>query len=576
MITLKEEIFHGLPASKGISLGKPFIYKAEFPVSDIVTTGDLSVKKEIEEYKHAIQQSKKELSKIFELAKDKLNKENLQIFEAQFEFLNDEILHEKIIARIKAEKLPAYKVFNDEILIIEKNLLLSNDEYLRERVADVEDIKNRVLRNIVKKRLFSKIDENSIVIARSLTPSDTILFSNRNMLGFATDLGSINSHLAIIARSINIPAVVGMSDISSRIKPSDYLILDGYKGLLIKNPSSNTIKEYKDVVRRNIAFEKSLSELEKLPSETKDGKKIILSVNLEFNKEIDYVVTHAGCGVGLYRTEHLFLEKGDFPSEEEQYKQYKLLVDRLYPRTVTIRTFDIGGDKILPSTQKEANPFLGWRGIRICLEKTDIFMIQLRALLRASRRGNIRVMFPMISSLHEVLEIKKIIKKVKLQLKKKKIHFDEKIKFGIMIEVPSAVFIIDDLAKEVDFFSIGTNDLVQYLLAVDRDSSLISNLYQKFHPSVVRALNIIAENAIQHKLPISICGEMAGDPFASVLLIGLGIEELSVETTSFLRIKRLIRRIDYSEAKKIVENILKLKSENEIRETLAEAFRKLN
>jgi phosphotransferase system enzyme I (PtsI) len=574
LITLKEEIYKGLPASKGISIGKPFIYKAIAPGSIESSNVLVSPDKEVNEFNQAIEQSKKELNKIFNLAKEKLDDKNLKIFEAQLAFLNDDILNTKVIERVRKEKKSAYQVYNEEINFIENSLISSHDEDLRERVFDIEDIKSRVLRNMLKKKLVSKIDENSIVIARNLTPADTILFSNRKLLGFATDLGGTNSHVAIIARSINVPAVVGMSDISDHIKPEDFLIIDGYKGMLIKNPTQNTLKRYKNQIKKNDAFEKKLIELKKLPNRTTDGKDIKLSVNLEFNKEIDYILTHIGCGVGLYRTEHLFLEMEEFPTEEQQYRQYKMMADRLYPYEVTIRTFDIGGDKLLPETQKEANPFLGWRGIRVSLDREDIFLSQLRAILRASKKGNVKIMFPMITSLEEVLQIKKLITKAKNELKSKNILFENKTKIGIMIEVPSAVMIADALAKEVDFFSIGTNDLVQYILAVARDSNLVADMYQIFHPAVLRAIDMLVKSAERNNIELSVCGEMAGDVLGSLLLIGLGVNELSVETTSFLRVKKLIRSISYSYAQEIASKVLTLDTETEIREYLTKSFEK--
>jgi phosphotransferase system enzyme I (PtsI) len=366
-----------------------------------------------------------------------------------------------------------------------------------------------------------------------------------------------------------------MGDISLHVSAADYLIIDGYKGMIIKNPKKETVHSYREQVKKNHIFEKSLKEVESLPTVTKDGVSISLNVNLEFNKEIDYVLSHTGCGVGLYRTEHMFLAAGDFPSEETQNKQYKMLADRLYPNEVTIRTFDIGGDKILPETQKEANPFLGWRGIRICLDKPEVFLSQLRAILRASKKGNIKIMFPMIASVEEVKKIKELVQKAKDDLKKKNVHFDENIKLGIMIEVPSAVFAADSLAREVDFFSVGTNDLVQYLLAVDRDSSLVSSLYQKFHPAVIKALSIIAKSAQKNEIGLSICGEMACDPYALAMLIGMGINDLSVEGSSYLRIKKMIRAINYSEAKKVAASVLKMEEEKQIKEYLISTYNDL-
>ena len=574
-MTVNEEIYKGLPASKGISMGKPFVYRVEIPVSSVPGDGVISPEKEISEYKQAIEQSKKELDKIFNLAKEKLDAKNLQIFDAQLLFINDEILHQQVVKRIRQERTSAQRAFIDVIKVYEDTMLSSNDEYLRERVSDIEDIKNRVLRNLVKKKLVSKIDENSIVIARSLTPADTILFSNRKLLGFATDLGGTNSHVAIIARSLDVPAVVGMRDISLQIKPEDYVIIDGYKGLVIKNPAPKTIAKYVNQIKKYSTFEKTLLEIEKLPTRTKDGKDIRLVVNLEFNKEIDYIISHIGCGVGLYRTEHLFLEMEDFPSEDAQYRQYRMLADRLYPKEVTIRTFDIGGDKLLPITQKENNPFLGWRGIRICLDKEEVFLDQLRALLRASTRGNVKIMFPMISSLDEIKKVKKLLIRAKNDLKKRNIKHEGKVKIGIMVEVPSAVILADDFAKEVDFFSLGTNDLIQYMLAVDRESSMVSDLYQKFHPAVIKAIDFVIKAAKRNNIEVSVCGEMAGDPLGSLLLLGLGIDELSVETTSFLKIKKLIRMINFNDAVKTALKTLDMDSEAEIKEFLAKSYEKL-
>lgn len=571
-----EQIFKGLAASKGISIGIPFVYRAEVPSYkvDISPAVIISAEAEIADFENAISQSVKELNKIFSLAKEKLDEKNLQIFEAQLSFLHDNLFHNKVKERIKSEKKQAFVVFKEEIQLLENAMASSNDEYIRERVNDIEDMKNRVLRNLLKGRLVSKITENSIVIARNLTPADTILFSNRNLLGIATDLGGINSHVALISRSLKIPAVVAMHDISLKITSEDNLIIDGYKGLVIKNPTDETISLYKLQIEKNYALELKLEELEKLPSETKDGKYVQLSTNLEFNNEVDYVVTHFGCDVGLYRTEHLFMELGDFPTEDDQYKQYKFLADHIYPKTVTIRTFDIGGDKILPESQKEVNPFLGWRGIRICLDKKETFLAQLRAILRASSGGNIKIMLPMISGIEEVKKTFEFIDEAKAQLKEQNIRFDENIKVGVMIEIPSAVILADELAQMVDFFSIGTNDLVQYTLAVDRDSSLVNDLYEKFHPAVLRLINMTVKSANKYGIPVSVCGEMACDPYASLLLIGLGVSELSVVSTSYLQIKRLVRLVNYENAQEIAGKVLTLSTINEVKKYIEDCFNK--
>jgi len=570
----QEKIFKGIAASKGISIGIPFIYRAEVPTYkvDVTPAKIISSEAEIADYESAVSQSIKELNKIFTLAKEKLDDKNLQIFEAQLSFLYDDFFHSRVKEIIKKENKQAYVVFKEEIQILENAIVSSNDEYIKERVNDIEDMKNRVLRNLLKGRLISKITENSIVIARNLTPADTILFSSRNMLGIATDLGGLNSHVALISRSLRIPAVVGMHDISVNISSEDSVIIDGYKGLVIKNPTQETIEQYRVQVEKNLEFERKLEEIEKLPTETKDGKPVKLSTNLEFNNEVDYVVTHFGCDIGLYRTEHLFMEQGDFPGEDDQYKQYKFLADHIYPKTVTIRTFDIGGDKILPESQKELNPFLGWRGIRICLDKKEMFLEQIRAILRASVNGNIKIMLPMISGIEEVRNTKKLIETAKKQLREKNLRFDENIKVGIMIEIPSAVMLADELAREVDFFSIGTNDLVQYTLAVDRDSSLVSDLYEKFHPSVLRLINHTVKSAGRNNIPVSVCGEMASEPYAALLLIGLGVTELSVVSLSYLQVKRLIRLISFEKAKEVASRVLEIAEISEIKKYIEKCF----
>lgn len=571
-----EKIFKGLAASKGISMGKPFVYRAEVPSYkvDVSPAAVVSADIEISDYENAVSQSVKELNKIFSLAKEKLEDKNLQIFEAQLSFLYDDFFHTKVKERIKRENKQAFVTFKEEIQVLENAIVSSNDEYIRERVHDIEDMKNRVLRNLLKGRLVSKITENSIVIARNLTPADTILFSNRNLLGIATDLGGFNSHVALISRSLRIPAVVAMHEISVNVSADDFLIIDGYKGLVIKNPTQDTINSYKEQIEINLSLESRLEELEKLPSETKDGKYVQLSTNLEFNNEVDYVVSHFGCDIGLYRTEHLFMEQGDFPSEEDQYKQYKFLADHIYPKTVTIRTFDIGGDKILPESQKELNPFLGWRGIRICLDKKDVFLTQLRAILRASVSGNIKIMLPMISGIEEVTKTYELLDLAKSQLKSQNIRFDENIKVGVMIEIPSAVIIADELAKIVDFFSIGTNDLVQYTLAVDRDSSLVSDMYEKFHPAVLKMINMTIKSAEKNNIPVSVCGEMASDQYASLLLIGMGISELSVVSTAYLQIKRLVRLVNFEAAKKVSEKVLTMCTISEVKDYIEDCFNK--
>ncbi|MDQ3020408.1 MAG: phosphoenolpyruvate--protein phosphotransferase [Bacteroidota bacterium] len=569
----KELTYTGIPASPGISFGKAYIYtRSNLEVDKQLLNTD-EIMKEMEEFQNALNLSMKELSKIRNLSYEKIGEKNSLIFDAQLEILNDEFFIKSIIKRIQREKKTASFIFDEEMSKIGHALLNANDEYLKERFADINDVRNRVIRNMKKEKLVSKVDENSIIIGHELSPADTILFSKRKVQGYATDKGGITSHAAIVARALRVPAVVGMKDISKKIVSGDFIIIDGFNGLIINYPSEKTLNNYKKRLDKLKEYEIKLNKIIDLPGETLDKKQIELSANIEFDEEIDFVVNTGHCGIGLYRTEHLFLEAGDFPSEERQVEEYSHIANVTYPNTVTIRTYDIGGDKLLPRSEKEDNPFLGWRGIRICLDRVDIFKEQLSAMLKSSTKKNIKIMFPMISSVSEVKKAKKILKEVKEDLSREKILYDKNIEIGIMIEVPSAYFLADELAKEVDFFSIGTNDLIQYILAVDRGNEYISGLYLEFHPAVLRAMKSITDAAHRNKIKISVCGEMASDPLATVVLVGLGIDELSVVPSIFPEIKQIIRKINYKEAKKFCDEILTLSSEEEIKKKIENFYR---
>ena len=568
----KEITYKGVPASPGISIGKAYIYsRSTFEIdTQILNEGD--VEKELHEFDNAIELSKKELNKIRALSYEKIGENNSLIFDAQLDILNDKFFFNNVNQRIQNEKRTASYIFDDEITKLSHMLVNSKDEYLKDRFNDLKDIRNRVFRNLKKEKLVSKVEENSIIIGHELSPADTILFSKRKVQGYASDNGGLTSHAAIISRALRVPAVVGMKDISKKINSGDLIIIDGLTGLIILNPSGETLLIYKKKLEELKEYEKKRKEILYLPSETSDNKLIELSANIEFDEEIDFIVNTGHCGIGLYRTEHLFLEAGDFPSEGRQIEEYTHIANVTYPNTVTIRTYDIGGDKLLPRSEKEDNPFLGWRGIRICLDRVDIFKEQLSALLRSSKEKNIKIMFPMISSVSEVIRAKEILNEVKTDLDGKEINFDRNIQIGIMIEVPSAYFLADELAREVDFFSIGTNDLIQYLLAVDRGNEYISNLFLEFHPAVIRALKKITDSAHRNNIKISVCGEMASNPLATAVLVGMGIDELSVSPSIFPEIKQLIRKISYGEAKELCDEILKFSNEKEIKALVTEYF----
>jgi len=571
---IKEKIYKGIPASPGISISKAYLYSKGQIKINLQKLNESEIDKEISDFLNAIEISNKELIKVHIVSKEQIGEENSKIFDAQLEIVKDEVFFDKVINRVKKEKRAASYVLHDEISKLGE-ILLSGNRYMKERYSDFNDVKNRIVRNMKREKLVSKVEENTIIVAHDLTPADTILFSKRKVLGYATDTGGTTSHAAIISRALRVPAVVGMKNISKNISTGDLMIIDGFDGIVINNPTPETLERFRNKLQDYESSEKELSEFSFLPCNTLDEKHIDLSANAEFDEEIDFVADKDRCGIGLYRTEHLFFEKGDFPSEIEQVEEYTRIANVAYPETLTIRTFDIGGDKLLPNSEKENNPFLGWRGIRISLDRTDIFRTQLRSILKSSKKKNIKIMFPMISSVDEVRKSKELLEEIKTELREKNIFFDEEIQVGIMIEVPSAVLIADSLAKEVDFFSIGTNDLIQYLIAVDRSNGMISDMYQEFHPAVIRSIKTIIDTAHQNNIKVSVCGDMASMPKASVVLVGLGIDELSVVPFIYPKIKQVIRKMKFSDAKLLAEKILQYPTEKEIKEEVEKFYNQL-
>lgn len=571
----KEKIYRGIPVSHGISISKAYLYtRRQVSISHHEISAS-EIEKEIEEFRNAIAISQKELNKIYTLSVERIGEENSRIFQAQLDILNDNIFIDTVVKRIKNEKRTSGYVFNDEISKLANILLSAKDDYMKERYADITDVKNRVIRNMKREKLVSKVDENSIIFAHELTPADTILFSKRKVQGYATDTGGTTSHTAIISRALRIPAVVGMKVISKHILTGDTVIIDGYEGTVILNPREETIENYKAKLSRYKLEQTKFEKYVDLPCQTLDNRKIEITSNIDFVEEVDFIQNCGHCGIGLYRTEHLFMSKGDFPTEAEQIEEYTHIANVTFPKNVTIRTFDIGGDKVLPTAIKENNPNLGWRGIRISLDREDIFKTQLRAILLSSSKKNIKIMYPMISSLDEVRKAKKILNEVKAELDKKGAHYDKDIQVGIMVEVPSAFMLADEFAKEADFFSIGTNDLTQYLLAVDRGNELISGMYQQLHPAVIRALRWIIEKAHKNKIKVSICGELGSMMLAIPILVGMGIDEISVYPSVFPEIKQIVRGINYKDAKELAEKVVLLSTENEICKEVESFYEKI-
>lgn len=568
MASNNEQIYKGVAASPGIVIGstRSLTRDVEHVQAEAIDEIDL----EIETFQKAIGAVKKTLEKTADKVQQRLGPEFARIFEAQVMIADDQHWNANIKKRIKKEKICAEYIYFHESQRVIKQLGSSNDAYLRERIHDIEAVTARLVGKMrgEKKVALRGFKGATIAVARYLTPSDILGMSVRRNLGFATGIGGTTSHTALMAKSLSIPAVVGLGQIAEEIQSGARAIIDGHKGILIINPSRSTLRKYRELKATEAQLRRQLASLKDKPAVTKDKFQVSILSNIELPNEIPKVLASGASGIGLYRTEYLFLTKPEFPSFEEQYKTYSSILRRMGKRPVVIRTFDLGGDKFPDATGKafELNPFLGWRAIRVCLDRPEIFKVQLKALLKASRWGNLSIMIPMISNYDEIIETKAIIEECKKELKAERVPFEPKIPIGVMVEIPSAVLIADHLANEVDFFSIGTNDLIQYTLAVDRGNELLSDLYQSFHPSVINLMRTAVSAAHGRHLKISVCGELAADPLGAILLVGLGVDELSVNFQSVGIVKKVVRSIDYAFARQLAENVLKMRTQEEIKE----------
>lgn len=569
----EEVVLKGVGAAPGIAIGPVYLYDREVPKVIERSISSDETEREIERLINAVERSSKELQKILAFAQQKIGERRGKIFEAQLLILEDIHLFSAIHQRIRSELKNAEFIVADEIGKYQKMMMTSDDEYMLERAQDVDDLKNRIIRNVQEEKLYSKLEGSAIIVSKNLTAADTVLFSRNEVLGYASDLGGITSHSSLLSRALKIPAAVGLREATSKVQGATEAIIDGYNGFLIVNPSTATIEEYRRKQQRHREFEENLAGLKDLPAETLDGKKIDLSVNIEFEEEIEFVILQGSAGIGLYRTENLLIGKDAFPSEEEQFQKYRAIADKIYPNRAILRTFDIGGDKVLPQAYQETNPFLGWRGIRISLDQPEMFREQLRAILKASSRKNVGIMFPMVTSVSEVQRARTHLEMAKGDLRRENIPFDERIPVGVMIETPSAAVLAEELAAEVSFLSIGTNDLIQYLLAVDRTNSFVSELYQQFHPAVLKAVQFVIEHGHKRKAWVGMCGEMAGDPLATVLLVGLGLDEFSVIPSVLPEIKKIIRSMKYREAKRVAKKVLAMNSADDVKSYLIEVMK---
>lgn len=572
--------YNGIAGSGGIVIGRAYIYKNEPVMINEHLIEDNKINEELHKVDEALLLTQNQINKIKEQALKDFGGEEASIFDAHLMILEDPELISGIKQMITNERYHSSKAASKVIDNFIDMFSMMEDEYLKERAADIKDVGNRFIRNLlgVEAQDIGNLSHNVILVAHDLTPSDTALMDKKHVQGFATNVGGRTSHTAIMARSLEIPAVLGLYDITEKVQNNDIMIIDGTIGKVIVHPDEKTIAEYRNKVQQYEEHKAALKNIAKLPSVTLDGKRVEIVANIGGAGDVDSVIEYGGDGVGLFRTEFLYMDRDRLPSEEEQFNAYKEVAEKLKGKPIIIRTLDIGGDKKLSylPLQEEMNPFLGFRAIRLCLEMRDLFKTQLKAILRASTNKNLLIMYPMISSIDEVVEANKVVNEAKCELRSQGIAFDEKIKCGVMIEIPSAAMTADILIQEVDFFSIGTNDLCQYTLAVDRMNEKISNLYQPFHPGVLRLIkNVIDASHCAGKFT-GMCGELAGDPAATLLLLGLGLDEFSMSASSLLPVKKIIRNTSMEEAKKIAEHALTLKTSAEIQEYCGRALKKLN
>ena len=564
----------GIPASPGIVFGKALVLKEEKIVLDTQKIKDSQIENEIARFYAGRDAAVEQLTSIKDRAYQSLGEEKAAIFEGHLMILEDEELEEEIIDYLRSNHVNAAVAAN--VVIDQQVAMLSeiDDEYLKERAGDIRDIGNRLIKNILGMHIvdLGEINEEAILVAYDLTPSETAQLNLDKVLGFVTDIGGRTSHTSIMARSLELPAIVGTNNVTEKVKTGDFLILDALNNAVYVNPSQQEIQRLK-TLQDKLAEEKAeLAKLKDLPALTLDGHQVDVVANIGTIRDVEGAERNGAEGVGLYRTEFLFMDRDQLPSEEEQFIAYKEVVEAMNGNLVVLRTMDIGGDKELPylNLPKEMNPFLGWRAIRIALDRREILNAQLRAVLRASAYGRLAVMFPMIISVEEIRELKSVIEELKVELRNEGKAFDEDIQVGVMVETPSAAVNAKFLAKEVDFFSIGTNDLTQYTLAVDRGNELISHLYNPMSPSVLNLIKQVIDASHAEGKWTGMCGELAGDERAIILLLGMGLDEFSMSAISVPRIKKLIRNVNYQDAKLLAEKALQQPTAAEIEQLISD------
>ena len=566
-----EQRFKGIEVAPGIALGQALILESKKPhfiYQFLLNTSE--VKKEIEHFKKAVESVKKEFKQLAKsLKKETTFKEVRQILEIYISILSDPMLYKATIRRIKEEKINAEWALLKSLEEIENIFGMIEEDYLKQRVQDVHYVVNRILAILQPKTPSPKqVFSESVIIAHDLSPVEAIKLSSKTAIAFITETGGLTSHIAIVAQALKLPAVVGVKEITNFIKPGEMVIVDGLEGEIIINPLAETLQYYQEKQKKYKQYCDEIEHYALLPARTVEGHTLKVMANVELFEEIPSVLKMGADGIGLFRTEFFYLQQKHLPEEELLYEYFSKVVKAMKPHPVTFRTLDMGGDKLGSALkfEKELNPALGLRAIRLCLKQKDIFRKQLRAILRASAHGDIRILFPLISSLEEIKEAKKLLEQAKAELEKERILCKTSIPIGIMVEVPSAVTLINFLIPEIDFLSIGTNDLIQYTLAIDRSNEQVAYLYEPLHPAVLKMIKEIVDVAHQAKVPVNVCGEMAGKPIYIPVLVGLGVDELSLNAQNIPLIKKAISSISFKEAQDLTKKLVTFGSILEVRE----------
>jgi phosphoenolpyruvate-protein phosphotransferase (PTS system enzyme I) len=574
-----EKSLKGIAVSPGIIIGKAHLVdRSRVKILYQYLINDDHINKEVERFREALDATEQQLTTLKDRMPEQVQ-EHAFILDSHLMILKDSMLNDSTVQRILEEKINAEWALKKSLEEIRKIFAQIEDEYISNRIGDVENVTERILRNLSgeTQENLGEIKERVIIVAHELSPADTSELNIARVMGFITDVGGPTSHTAIMSQALEIPAVVGLETVTALVRDGDLLIIDGNTGDVIINPDDSAIIHYQEKQIEHELYKSSIARTSHLPALTRDGKRITVNANMELLEEVAAVRDLGGEGIGLYRTEFLYLRSKGLPNEEELFEDYREVAEIIFPGSVTIRTLDLGGDKFASTLDiaPEMNPALGLRAIRFCLKEPEIFKSQLRAILRASAYGKVRLMFPMISGLQELFDTKEIVDQVKDDLDREKIEYAPDIEMGIMIEIPSAVTMADVLARHVDFFSIGTNDLIQYALGIDRINEHVAYMYQPFHPAILRMIRKVVNAARDAGIGVSLCGQMAGDPLCVPILLGLGIDELSMNARAIPLIKMIIRALSMEEARADFENVMRLNTATEVRTYISERVKTL-